>query len=64
MRLIIDGEDGLLNEWSYFRSDIEKDANPKALKLQNVKVNTPLDRSIFDFDMQKQKMFPPVPGVN
>lgn len=61
VRLIIDGEDGLLNEWSYFRSDIEKDANPTTLKLQNVKVNTPLDRSIFDFDMQKQKMFPPVP---
>lgn len=59
--LIIDGKDGLLNEWRYFRSDVKKDANPTILKLQSVKVNTPLDRSIFDFNMQKQKMFPPVP---
>lgn len=59
VRLIIDGKDGFLNEWSYFRSGIEKDANSTTLKLQNVKVNMPLDRSVFDFDMQKQKMFGP-----
>lgn len=59
VRLIIDGQDGLLNEFCYFRSDKENDNDPRTLKLQSVKINTPLDRSIFDFDTQKKKMFPP-----